>query len=211
MYKRQGKYRDGDFANGTPQTAAEKELSAKIDEMREEMQKHYRANDFEGDKPRSEEEIKLAATIDVMRAKNKTHRKLAKERRKDLVGQLETSKSKLDEARVQIDQLNQQISARPSPEKVTELESALTEANSVIERRETRISDLETKIEEIDTDPNHFRAGDMDNLNGQSAVERAMEIAIARATSGNSQFRGVDFGGRIPLTCLLYTSPSPRD
>ena len=196
----EGKYRDGDFANGTPQTAAEKELSAKIDEMREEMQKHYRANDFEGDKPRSEEEIKLAATIDVMRAKNKTHRKLAKERRKDLVGQLETSKSKLDEARVQIDQLNQQISARPSPEKVTELESALTEANSVIERRETRISDLETKIEEIDTDPNHFRAGDMDNLNGQSAVERAMEIAIARATSGNSQFRGVDFGGRIPLT-----------
>ena len=196
----EGKYRDGDFANGTPQTAAEKELSAKIDEMREEMQKHYRANDFEGDKPRSEEEIKLAATIDVMRAKNKTHRKLAKERRKDLVGQLETSKSKLDEARVQIDQLNQQISARPSPEKVTELESALTEANSVIERRETRISDLETKIEEIDTDPNHFRAGDMDNLNGQSAVERAMEIAIARATSCNSQFRGVDFGGRIPLT-----------
>ena len=195
-----GKYRDGDFANGTPQTAAEKELSAKIDEMREEMQKHYRANDFEGDKPKSEEEIKLAATIDVMRAKNKTHRKLAKERRKDLVSQLETSKSKLDEARVQIDQLNQQISARPSPEKVTELESALTEANGVIERRETRISDLETKIEEIDTDPNHFRAGDMDNLNGQSALERAMEIAIARATSGNSQFRGVDFGGRIPLT-----------
>jgi len=95
------------------------------------MEKHYRATDFQGEKPKSEEEIKLAATIDVMRAKNKSHRKLAKERRKDLVAQLETSKSKLDEARTEIDQLNQQISARPSPEKVTELESALTEALTI--------------------------------------------------------------------------------
>lgn len=195
-----GKYRDGDFANGVPETAAEKRLGAEIDAMRQEIEKVYRESDFEGGKPSNEEEIKLAAKIDVLRAKNKSKRKLAKQRRRGLVEQLKSSQDQIAEAKAEIDRLQQQINAGPSAETVGDLQKALNEANDVIGQRESRIGDLETQIEEIDTDPNHFRAGDMDNLNGQSAVERAMELAVARATSGNSQFRGSDFNGRIPLT-----------
>jgi len=195
-----GKYRDGDFASGEPITAAEKKLSAEIDEMRTEIERVYRDSDFAGGKPNNEEEIKLAAQIDVLRAKNKSKRKLAKQRRRALVKQLRSSQSEIAQAKAEIAKLQQQISAGPTADTVSTLETALKEANDVINRRETRIGDLETQIEAIDTDPNHFRAGDMDNLNGQSAVERAMELAVARATSGNSQFRGSDFNGRVPLT-----------
>lgn len=195
-----GKYREGDFENGVPVTPAEKRISAQIDSMRTEIEKVYRESDFEGNKPSSEEETKLAAQIDVMRAKNKSKRKLAKQRRRGLVKQLQASQSQIADAKAEIERLQQQIDAAPSTETVADLEKALNEANSVIDNRETRIGELETQIEAIDTDPNHFRAGDMDNLDGQSAVERAMELAVARATSGNSQFRGTDFNGRVPLT-----------
>ncbi len=195
-----GKYREGDFANGVPVTPAEKALGEKIDNMRQELEKHYRESDFAGEQPQSEEEIKLAARIDVLRAKNKTKRKLAKSRRRDLVKQLNSSKSQLEQARAEIDQLQNKINAAPSQSQVSDLEKALADATGVIDQRENRINELETQIQKIDTDANHFRAGDLDNLDEQSAMQRAMEIAITRATSGNSQFRGTDFNGRVPLT-----------
>lgn len=195
-----GKYREDDFANGTPTTAAERELSAKIDSMRSEMERHYRDSDFEGGKPNNEEEIKLAANIDVMRAQNKAQRKIAKQRRRELVKQLKSSRGQLATAKSDIQRLEQELNGRPAPEAVTDLEKALTEANDVIDKRETRIVELEDQIQEIDTDANHFRAGDMEHLNGLTPIERAMELAITRATSGNSKFRDQDFAGRVPLS-----------
>lgn len=195
-----GKYRDGDFVNGKPMTEAEKELSTAIDSMREELEKHYRESDFEGDKPATEDEIKLEAHIEVMRAKNKTKRKAAKQRRQKLAEQLKQSEETLGEAQADIVRLQKQIDASPKVRTVNNLESALTEANDVIDRREQRIGELETKIEEIDTDPNHFRIGDLEHLNGLTPLERAMEISIARATSGNARYRDADFNGQIPLT-----------
>ncbi len=195
-----GKYRDGDFANGTPMTPAEKELSNAIDAMREDLEKHYRETDFNGEKPQTEEEIKLAAHIEVMRAKNKATRKANKQRRQELARQLETAEGNLTEAKAEIDRLQRAHDARPEPETVKDLERALTDAKDVIDVREKRIDELENKIQEIDTDPNHFRAGDLENLNGLTPLERAMELAIARATSGNSNFRNSDFDGKIPLS-----------
>ena len=195
-----GKYREGDFAHGVPQTAQEQERGIVINNMRSEPEKHYRDSDFAGGQPNNEGEIKLAAQIDVMRAKNKATRKVAKQRRRVLVKRLRESRNEVIQAKADIEDLQQKLSLAPSAGEITSLEKALANANNVIDRREKHIEKLDQKILDIDTNPKNFRDGDLQFLNGMTAVERAMEIAIARATSGNSQFRGHDFQGRVPLT-----------
>ena len=195
-----GKYREGDFIHGTPQTQEEQVRSVVINNMRSEPEKHYRDSDFAGGQPNNEDEIKLAAQIDVMRAKNKATRKVAKQRRRVLVKRLRESRDELVKAKADIEDLQQKLSLAPSAGEIASLEKALANANNVIDRREKHIEKLDQKILDIDTNPKNFRDGDLQFLNGMTAVERAMEIAIARATSGNSQFRGHDFQGRVPLT-----------
>jgi len=125
-----GKYRDGDFANGEPRTAAEIAQAAEIDSLRQELEKHYRDSDFEGDKPKSEEELALAARIDVMRTKNKAYRSAAKKQRKVL---------KQDLANAQKEQTIAKAAA-------TELESRLNGVTNTNARLEDIIASLKEDI-----------------------------------------------------------------